>query len=119
MKFHVEPAAGDIRVPAHPIEGPMPAEGGAYWIADQYTLRLLIDEVIRRVPEQAAETVAPQPDPGLPAPAASTDALTEDQRASLKAEGLSDEDIAHLTPDEARDLIDHKTAPASGEAQEH
>lgn len=64
MKFHVEPVSADVKVPPHPMEGPMPPEGGAHWIADQYTLRLIVDGVIRRVPDEgdAAPTEAPVPD---------------------------------------------------------
>lgn len=58
MKFHVEPVSKKTVVPAHPIEGPMPAEGGADWIADQYTLRLIVDGVIRRTDEDDADAAA-------------------------------------------------------------
>lgn len=55
MKFAVEPVSADVRVPPHPIEGPMPAEG-AEWIADQHTLRLIVDGVIRRKDGDTDET---------------------------------------------------------------
>jgi len=58
MKFHVEPASKKMVVPPHPIEGPMPDEGGADWIADQYTLRLILDGVIRRTDEDDADAAA-------------------------------------------------------------
>ncbi|MFB0491954.1 hypothetical protein ABIE45_004540 [Methylobacterium sp. OAE515] len=78
MKFHVEPVSKKTVVPPHPIEGPMPAEGGADWIADQYTLRLILDGVIRRTDEGVAEAAeqdassrrraSPVPTPPTPAP---------------------------------------------------
>ncbi|MCX4195105.1 hypothetical protein OMR07_05580 [Methylobacterium organophilum] len=58
MKFHVEPVSKKTQVPPHPIEGPMPAEGGADWIADQYTLRLILDGVIRRTDADDADDAA-------------------------------------------------------------
>jgi len=86
MKFHVEPASGDVKVPPHPFEGPMPPEG-AYWLADQYTLRLLADEVIRRkdgdTDEAALERMQPR-QPDAPAQDASTSApATQQSRRAL------------------------------------
>ena len=72
MKFAVEPASADQVVPPHPIEGPMPLEG-ANWIADQYTLRLILDGVIRRVEGPSAEQGEAQMIGGEPAEGLSTD----------------------------------------------
>ena len=98
MKFHVEPA-GDVRVPAHPVEGPMPSAGGAYWVADQYTLRLLLDEVIRRVPDEAeAESTVE------PAPAAATEPPVTSAPAP----------VVHTAPDP-----DPYSAAQVGDSEEH
>ena len=119
MKFLVAPAEVGARVPAHPVEGPMPAEGQAHWIADQYTLRLLLEGVIVRVIEDVESLV--EPERQVTTMATASDAITDDIRTKLHAEGLSDDDISRLSPEEARDLAEHPTsAPvAPGIAQEH
>lgn len=145
MKFHVEPVSADVKVPPHPMEGPMPAEG-AHWIADQYTLRLILGGVIRRVPEKVeekpADAVVPAGDEAsaffeltkageasseAPAgPAAPSDGtvasapfmITAATRKRLRALGKTEDEIAQMKPEDAQALLNAAPAPGAPAPQE-
>lgn len=55
--------------PAHPIDGPLPPEGGR-WTADQFTFRRLRDGDIVEVAAAIDEPFVEEPPPANPAPRA-------------------------------------------------
>lgn len=140
MKYRVEPVSKKTVVPPHPVEGPMPDEGGADWIADQYTLRLILDGVIRRVEEKAEEPppkgakptkavpaevpaspparteTAPAEAKAKPAPGTVASVpfmITAADRNRLKALGKSDDEIRNMKPEEAQAALNAEPAPSA------
>lgn len=78
MRLAVQPAHKGGFVPPHPQDGEMPPEG-AEWIADQHTLCLLRDGVLKRTPDKA------EPEPKAKAEPAAKPAAAKAKRTATKA----------------------------------